>query len=346
MTVDFLDSMSADYLAWGPMETNLSIDIDDAVHHQGHEDDFMSIEPSLTMVDQNTPLSPPSADGSQLEQGLQSLLDDTRISAIVDGMINPPPQDRCLPCVTESRSQCFHAPAYDGSDRDDRQLCRCPTMLHKLYLIIMDPKLSQPTKLLPLDLILFLEQTLQNTVETMKHCTVCGSSTFSSASGITLCIAADWIANSIQVVLEREIDMFTKRERSHASWGFPERHSIEVGAAREEQQHHHHHHHDGNAANPVTVPPSLDSRNSLRIGMWSASSEAWALCVSAILARRIRRMQQMVSDLGGSSTTVTDMVNSSATARAKYEMAKDIRAKAEMLLGMVKTWISECHLRC
>lgn len=344
-TVDFLDSLaipdiqhsiSADYLALAPTETDLSMDIGNAFQNQVYEDTFRNAEQSLTTADQSTPLSPPPTDSCQLQQGLQGLLDDSRISSIVNGMINSPLRDRCLACVRELRDQCCYPTAYNPSDVD--QLCRCPTMLNKLYLIVMDPKLSQPTKLLPLDLILFLEQALQNTVETMKRCTACGSSTLSSTNGITLCIAADWIANSIQAALESEIDMFTSRKPSHCLWGCPEGHSIEGSAVRE--QHH------GNSTNSAAVPPSLDACNSLRIGAWCPSSEAWTLCVSAILERRIKRMQQMLTAVGGDSTEVAETVNNTTTVRAKNEMAKDIRAKTDMLLGMARTWVSQCHLRC
>lgn len=329
-------STSTDYSASAPAETVLSMDIYNGVHDQAHEDTFMSIEQFLTMADQSTPLSPPPTDYSQLGQGLHGLLDDSRISSIVDGMINSPLQNRCLACATELRDKCFHSAAYNGSDDD--QLCRCPTMLNKLYLLVMDPKLSQPTKMLPLDLILFLEQALQNTFETMKHCTVCGSSTLSSANEITLCIVANWIANSIQIALESEIDMFTSRKSSRSLWGCSERHAMVMGTARE--QHH------GNVTNSAAVPPSLDARNSLQIGMWSVSSEAWALCVSAILAKRVKRMQQILSAVGGDSMEVAEMVKNVTTARAKREMAKDIHAKAEILLGMIRTWVSEYHLQC
>lgn len=339
--VDFLDSLanphlqhplSADHLASAP---DIPMDINNAIYNQTHEDVFMSIEQSLTMTDLSTPLSSPPADSSQLEQGLSGLLDDSRISRIVDGMINSPLQERCLACATDLRDQCLHATAHGGSADD--KLCRCPTMLNKLYLVVMDPKLSQPTRLLPLDLILFLEQALQNTVEMMKQCTVCGSSILSSANGITLCMAANWIVNSIQIALESELDTFTSRMSSHSLWGCPERHTVEVGAARE--------HHHGNATKAAAVPPSLDPRNSLRIGIWSASSEAWALCVSAILAKRIKRIQQMLSAVGGNRMEVAEMANNTTTVRAKYEMAKDIRTKTDLLLGMVRTWVYECHRR-
>lgn len=354
--VDFLDSsannshvlqhsLSADYLALARMGAHLSMNIDNIVPNETHEGAFESIEQSLVATNQSTPLSPPPSDSSQLEQGLKGLLDDSRLSSIVDGMINSPLQGRCLTCVTELRGQCFHAAAavYDGSD-ENAQLCRCPTMLNKLYLIVMDPKLSHSnTKLLPLDLTLFLEQALQNTVEAIKHCTVCSSSAL-AANGITLCIAADWIANNIQATIESEINIFTGRKQTQDSlWRgcCPEQRSMEMGAAREQGQHH-----SNCTTNHTTVPPSLDARNSLRIGIWSASGESWALCVSAILARRINRMRKMLSAVDGDDMIEdAEMVTNTTTVKAKREMAKDIRTRADLLLGMVKTWVHECDLR-
>ncbi|KAF2624088.1 hypothetical protein BU25DRAFT_424467 [Macroventuria anomochaeta] len=258
-----------------PAQTGLSMGIGNTLHHQTREDTFMSIEQSPPTVDQSAPLSSPSTDSSQLEQGLQNLLDDSKISSIVDGMMNLPLRDRRLSCVTESHDQCFHATAYDASDED--QLCRCPTILNKLYLIVMDPKLSQPTRVLPFDLILFIEQALQDAVEQIKHCKACGSSTLSSENGITLCVVANWIANSIQNALESEIDM--SRKPSHSFWSSSERHTIEMGAMREQNH--------CNATKSNAVPPSLDVRNTLWIGMWRASSEAWKLL--ALIAKRMVR---------------------------------------------------------
>ena len=331
------DSISVDYMTLAPMEAELFMNIDNIVHNQELENSFEGIEQQpLTMVHQSTPLSTPLSNSSQLEQGLEGLLDDSKISSIVDSMINSPLQDRCLSCVTVLRDRCCHSTVHDGSDDDEK--CRCHAMLNKIFLIVMDPKLSQPSKLLPLDLILFLEQTLQNTVETIKHCTVCGSSALSSANGITLCIAANWIANNIQAALESEINMLTGSKPSNSLWSNPGRRPVNIDAAKEQCY--------GKSTNSSAVPPSLDARNSLHIGTWSASNAAWALCVSVILTKRIRRMQDMLSIVDADTMEVAEIRNHTTTAKAKHEMAKSIRTKADLLLGMVETWVYECQPRC
>lgn len=331
--VDFLDSLDLipeHYFASASTETDFPMDIYNAVHNRAYEDTFTNIEQSLTSADQSTPRSYSPTDSSRVEQDVQSPHEDSRIISSVNGTVNSPLYHRCLRCITELRELCPHPTSYDGSDDD--QPCRCPTMISKLYIVVMDPKLSRPTETLPLDLVLFLEQALHNTFETMTHCDTCASSILSSANGITMCIVAEWIANGIQVALQAEIDKLASKKRPHSLWNCPERHAMDQ--------------HRSNTSHFLTAPPSLDVRNSVRIGMWSASSDAWALCVSAILARRIKRMQHMFSTLDGSSTEVGQMENNTTPARANREMAKDISARAGILLGMAKSWESECHIRC
>ncbi|XPS92667.1 hypothetical protein M3J09_002050 [Ascochyta lentis] len=83
---DFLDllampdldhSISAEYLTLEPDETLSSLGTGDNLPKRTCEDTFMDIEQSPTMVDQSAPHSSPSTDSSQLEQGLQNLLDDS-----------------------------------------------------------------------------------------------------------------------------------------------------------------------------------------------------------------------------------------------------------------------------
>lgn len=324
--------ISADYFTLEPMETGLSTNVSNVPQSQTREDTFMSTEQSSTETCQSEPPLSPSTDSHQLEQGLQNIFDDFRISSIVEGMINSPPQDKHLSCTTSLRNQHVHTTACD--EFDEKQQCRCLTMLNKLYLIVMDPKLSRPNKALPFDLILFLEQALQTTLERAKQCKACGCSTLLSDNGVTICIVANWIANSIQVALETEIDI--SRKPSNSLWSYPERQTTGIYAMRK-------HNHES-STKPTVVPPSMDVRNTLWIGMWCVSSDAWILCMSKILARRIKRIQQMLSVVGEYDLNVSEMVNRRTTIRAQREMAKDIHIKAEILLGMVKNWVSECSL--
>ncbi|KAJ2979322.1 hypothetical protein NQ176_g3333 [Zarea fungicola] len=329
---DMHHSMSADYLAGAVTDPDLELEFDFTGQSQTHEVDSVSQEQSVTLVGTSPESMHVSVDSIQLTQGLDGLIDDSVISRIVDGMINLPQKGTCIACVAKIRDHCFHSCTSD----ETQDLCRCPTMLNKLYLVVMDPKLSQSCKLLPLDLILFLEQALHNTVEAIKDCAICGDSTLSSANGITLCIAANWIVNSIQTALESEMAMLTSNKSALSLWSDPKRHAPVVSTSGGLP-------YINNLQASDLPPPSLDIRNSLRIGTWNASSNEWMLCVSEILVSRIKRMQRTLS-LVEDANAASDPVSTTTTDRIKLDMAKDVQAKSKMLLGMVKIWVSECSL--
>ncbi|QSZ30038.1 hypothetical protein DSL72_004556 [Monilinia vaccinii-corymbosi] len=331
--VDLMDSLpltqvqhpiSTDYSSSVQMEADLSMAFDAPTQNQINADIIsLSMEQSSTVVDHCA-----DSEGHQLEQCFEELLDNSRINAIVDHIVNPLLHGKFISCSLGSCDRCFNIRVNDNVGM--AYLCQCSTLLNRLYVIVMNPRLSQSAKLIPLDLILLLEQALQDTKEAITRCTICASSRLSSANEITLCLAADWVANCIRDNLEREVDTFTGNKASCYSWGYFDCQSSKPG-----MEHHH-----GNAKNATPPPPSLDPQNSLQVGMWNASREAWTLCVSAVLTSRIKRLQQMLSNVGTKSSDLADGTNLTATARAGNEMAKDIHAKTEILLGMVKTWTS------
>ena len=325
--------ISTDYLSSVPIESELLMAFDLPTHNQRNEDISMSIGQSSTVVGQGTPLSHQAVDGHHLEQCFKELLDNSRINNIVDHMVNPQLNGKCTSCSSESHDRCFHTRVND--DIGVAHLCQCPTLLNRLYVIVMDPRLSQPAKLIPLDLILFLEQALQDTKEAIRRCTICTSSRLPSGHGITLCLAADWVANCLRRTLDYEIDTFTGTRMPCSSWGCLEHQGAKQGELMEP--------HFGNTTNATPPLPSLDPRNSLQVGRWNAPREAWTLCVSVLLTSRIKRLQKMLFNVGTESLDPADGASQTAATKVGNEMAKDIHGKAEILLGMVKTWTSRCH---
>ena len=325
--------ISTDYLGSMPIESELLMAFDLPTHNQRNEDISMSIGQSATVAGQCTPISHPDFDSYHLEQCFNELLDNSRINNVVDHMVNPQLPSKCILCSSESYDRCLHTRVND--DMGVAHLCQCPTLLNRLYVIVMDPRLSQSAKLIPLDLILFLEQALQDTKEAISRCTICASSRLPSGNGITLCLAADWVANCIRRTLEFEIDSFTGTRTPCSSLVCLEHQSAKQGDLME--------HRRGDATNTTPPLPSVDPRNSLQVGRWHAPKEAWTLCVSVILTSRIKRLQQMLFNVGTESLGLADGESLTAAAKVGNEMAKDIHSKAEILLGMVKSWTSRCH---
>ncbi|KAK4615887.1 hypothetical protein CLAFUW4_10281 [Fulvia fulva] len=316
--LDFLDSLSfPDVPAYDPALETDYVNFD-AFHRNGYP----------TIKDFSSSLAR-SHDLGELESGFQGLLDESRISSIIDSMVESPLQDDRSACVTTSHRITCRGSLTHG------KTCKCHIMWNKLYLIVTEPKLSQTTKLLPLDLVLFVEQVLQNNVEMMRHCSACESSKLPSVTGMGICIVASWIIETLYVALESELELLgTSTTASNISRGHSEHNNAEPSGPSKE--------HDPNSCDPTGIPPSMDARNCLRVGTWTLPKELWALCMSAIVARRIERLQRLLMTVMSHGDQVAE---APAGFKGGHGIAQGICARAEILLGMIETWVARYHLR-
>ncbi|KAI1501595.1 hypothetical protein F5X99DRAFT_382394 [Biscogniauxia marginata] len=257
----------------------------------------------------------------QLDKSFEELLNESEVHALVVGMTSSSAHYGGSTCGPDSCRQPCDVAHADYMETGWR--CRCTILLSRLQLIISHPIASGLGGPVPLDLALFVEQAMQEAHEAIARCTMCRESSSSTPNLVILCLVADWLVNSLQGTLKRELDANIMTKMSSASTPSPDMHR---SASR--QKH----------TDSMLSSPSLDTDSVLRVGFWVVCQEAWAICIRALLKNRVMKIDGMLRRIISESWGLSNKATINFIARTAGDMAQITHGKVEALLGMIELW--------
>lgn len=246
------------------------------------------------------------------------------------------------------------APALSRPSGPDRN-CSCPTLIGRLQLLAIHPRLSPQRQAghrryghnrlrqLPLDLLVFLDDAVYQTVVTVRSCGVCGNA---PRALLTLCLHVDWLVDVLKETLETGLPGLST-PASVSSTQFlvlPGKHGTASGieeprADRESGW--------SNVKGTLGGYGDLNDTLPLSLGSFQMEGELWKICIRELLKARLNRLSLLleevfhhegIRDRVRNTLKDTDYDARSPLDKAVRSLAGDIYSKIEFLFGMLELW--------
>lgn len=241
--------------------------------------------------------------------------------------------------------------------------CSCPNLMGRLQLFASNSRLAKhgcttkdraaagrhPHSRLPLDLLLFLDEVVYQTISAVLACGVCSKE---PRMRLTLYLIIDWLADVLRATLETDLlrpssshgGLETPIKTTHpgapfASTASPDK---DVSMASKAAV--------GKREDPADdgVERSWEHEtNRLQLGSFRLEGELWQICIRELLKTRLNRLSRTVERTRGSrdgdehhsrAGCIRSGVTSSSLDRVLVIMTGDVYSKIEFLFGMIELW--------
>ncbi|KAF6813402.1 transcription activator for actt3 protein [Colletotrichum musicola] len=318
-------------------EIDLDVDVDMMMRFDTSAKHHSPILPPISEVE--VPKKPPSSIVGQLEDVWNQVMSGTsELQSIIGAVIS-------------GRGH----PSSSGNP------CSCPNLIGRLQLFASNAKLAKhggiaqdraagrhPHSRLPLDLLLFLDEVVHQTISAVLSCGACSRE---SRVRLTLYLIVDWLADVLRATLETDL---LRPSSSHkgleagkttppggpfASTSNPDK---DVNPAPKTAM--------GKREDPEDdgVERSWKHEtNRLQLGSFRLEGELWQICIRELLKTRLNRLSRTVERIRGSrdrdehhnrAGCIRTGVTSSSLDRVLAIMTADVYSKIEFLFGMIELW--------
>ncbi|KAK1848834.1 transcription activator for actt3 protein [Colletotrichum chrysophilum] len=246
------------------------------------------------------------------------------------------------------------APALSRPFGPDKK-CSCPTLIGRLQLLAIHPRLSPQRQAghrryghnrlrqLPLDLLVFLDDAVYQTVVTVRSCGVCGNA---PRALLTLCLHVDWLVDVLKETLETGLPGLSTPASvsSTQSLVLPGKQGTASGIEELRA--------DGvsgrsNGKGTLGGYGDLNDTLPLSLGSFQLEGELWKICIRELLKARLNRLSLLleevfhhegIRDRVRNTLKDTDYDARSPLDKAVRSLAGDIYSKIEFLFGMLELW--------
>ncbi|KAH0440769.1 transcription activator for actt3 protein [Colletotrichum camelliae] len=246
------------------------------------------------------------------------------------------------------------APALSRSSGSDRK-CSCPTLIGRLQLLAIHPRLSPQRQAghrryghnrlrqLPLDLLVFLDDAVYQTVVTVRSCGVCGNA---PRALLTLCLHVDWLVDVLKETLETSLPGLSTSASISSPQSLVLAGKQGTASGIEEPRA------DGesgrsNGKGPYRGYSDLEDTLPLSLGSFQLEGELWKICIRELLKARLNRLSLLleevfhhegIRDRVRNKLKDADYDDRSPLDKAVRSLAGDIYSKIEFLFGMLELW--------
>ncbi|KAL0930033.1 transcription activator for actt3 protein [Colletotrichum truncatum] len=201
---------------------------------------------------------------------------------------------------------------------------------------------------LPLDLLVFLDEVVHQTISTVLSCGVCSRE---PRVRLTLYLHVDWLADVLRVTLETDLLRSSSSHKGLEAVKDTHPGTPFTSVASSDK--------DVNLASKTGMRKQEDIKddglerswehetNRLKLGSFNLERELWQICIRELLKTRLNRLSRTVERIRGSKDRddhhegvgyVRSSVTSSSLDRVLVSMTADVYAKIEFLFGMMELW--------
>lgn len=159
--------------------------------------------------------------------------------------------------------------------------CSCPTSLSKLQLFVANPGLPPEKASIPLDFLLFLEETIYRTHKTLAECVTCGPISLHSLA--SMCICTDWVVEALKNVIQRWTSV---QQRCHGSEEGP-------------------------------CSPLTSEGYRIRVGRLCLDEDLWEICVQHLIKHRLARFAAVIENMAHAGHGETAPLSQAVTTMAR-----------------------------
>ncbi|KAK1998432.1 hypothetical protein LX36DRAFT_710886 [Colletotrichum falcatum] len=323
------------------MDTDFDFDVDmmmrsDTFAEQQQQPQHQSILPPTLQVD--APTKPPLSTVGQIAEIWDRVMSTTsELQSIIGSAVSE-----------RSRSSSSGTP------------CSCPNLIGRLQLFVSHPRLAphvgttknRPGRTsrsgLPLDLLVFLDEVIYQTISSVLSCGVCSREL---RVLFTLYLHVDWLADVLKATLETDLLDFSslQQELEGVKKTHPGAHFENMTSSEKD----------------VSLASKADGRkqdlggddgmgrswehatNRLHLGSFRLEGELWQICIRDLLKTRLNRLSCTAERIRGSMDNgnnhrgagyIRNGVASSSLDMLLVSMTTDVLSKIELLFGMMELW--------
>lgn len=230
--------------------------------------------------------------------------------------------------------------------------CSCPNLIGRLQLFALHPRLAPHNHTkhradrhshgrLPLDLLVFLDEVVHQTISAVMSCEVCSTS---PRVRLILHLQIDWLVDVLRETLETDLPRFlsshkgldlvkeTHSGESSVGTNVLGHHVVPASKNRSARQ---------NAEDNGTDNSWKHESNLLRLGSFCLEGELWQICIRELFKTRLNRLSRVVERMAGHKNqngfhAGIDSMKSNSLERVLVNMTTDVYSKIESLFGMIE----------
>ncbi|KAF6802753.1 transcription activator for actt3 protein [Colletotrichum sojae] len=196
---------------------------------------------------------------------------------------------------------------------------------------------------LPLDLLLFLDEVVHQTISAVLSCGACSRE---PRVRLTLYLIVDWLADVLRATLETDLLRPSSSHEGLEAVETTRPGGSFAGTANPDK--------DANSASKTAMgktedleDDSLHETNRLQLGSFRLEGELWQICIRELLKTRLSRLSRTVERIRGSRDRdehhnrvgcIRTGLTSSSLDKVLGIMMADVYSKIEFLFGMIELW--------